>query len=65
MKIRLYVTEKGVIKMTREQTIYFLKNKPVEFAHMLGFAKLNELHNDWIIDMLRGKEDRTLQASRG
>lgn len=32
---------------------------------MLGFTKLTELHNDWIIDMVCGKEDKTLQAHRG
>lgn len=32
---------------------------------MLGFTKLGSLHNDWIIEMLRGGEDKTLQASRG
>lgn len=51
--------------MTREQAIDFLKNKPVEFAKMLGFTKLGSLHNDWIRKMLLGREDYTLQASRG
>lgn len=32
---------------------------------MLGFDKLTELHNDWIIDMVRGKEDSTLLSHRG
>lgn len=32
---------------------------------MLGFTKLTELHNGWIVDMVRGKEDKTLQAHRG
>lgn len=56
---------KGGDKMTRQQAINFLLNRPVKFAHMLGFVKLDELHNKWIINMLRGKEDETLQASRG
>lgn len=51
--------------MTRQQAIDFLLNNPAKFAHMLGFNKLIDLHNDWIIDMVRGKEDETLQASRG
>ena len=51
--------------MTRQQAIEFLLNSPVKFAKMLGFDKLNSLHNDWIIDMVRGREDETLQASRG
>ena len=51
--------------MTRQQAINFLLNNPVKFAHMLGFTKLNELHNEWIIEMIKGKNDKTLQASRG
>ncbi len=51
--------------MTRQQAIDFLLNKPSEYAHMLGFTKLSEIHRQWIIDMVRGQEDKTLQASRG
>lgn len=54
--------------MTDEQWTYidFLKNRPVEFAHMVGFTKLNnDLHKQWIQDMTFGDEDMTLQASRG
>ena len=51
--------------MTRQQAIDLLKYNPVKYAKMLGFNKLGSLHNDWIIDMVRGKGDRTLQASRG
>lgn len=51
--------------MTREQAIYFLKNKPAKFAHMVGFTKLKPMHNDWIKDMVFGKDDATLQAHRG
>lgn len=51
--------------MTRQQAIDFLKNNPYKFAHMLGFTKLRPIHNKWIRDMLCGKEDKTLQASRG
>lgn len=32
---------------------------------MLGFTKLTDLHNTWIIDMVYGTEDKTLQAHRG
>ena len=38
---------------------------PVKFGKMLGFTRLGSLHNDWIVDMVKGAEDRTLQASRG
>lgn len=57
---------KGWLKrMTREQAIKFLLEKPYKFGHLLGFTKLTPLHNKWIIDMVRGKGDKTLQASRG
>lgn len=51
--------------MTREQAIDFLLDRPVEFAHMLGFTKLTELHNGWIQSMVMGTEDETLQSHRG
>ena len=51
--------------MTRHQAVEFLKNNPVKFAKMLGFTKLGSLHNNWIIEMVRGKDDKTIQASRG
>ena len=51
--------------MTREQAVNFLLDHPVDFAHALGFTKLTDLHNDWIKDMVSGKEDKTLQAHRG
>ena len=51
--------------MTRKQAIDFLINHPIKFAHMLGFTKLDDVHSRWIIDMVRGKDDKTLQASRG
>lgn len=51
--------------MNRQQAIDFLINRPVDFAKMLGFDKLGSLHNRWIVEMVRGKQDKTLQASRG
>ena len=51
--------------LTREQAVDFLKNQPVEYAHMLGFTKLTDLHNEWIKSMLLGREDETLMAHRG
>ena len=51
--------------MTRQQAVDFLLTRPADFAHMIGFTKLGDLHNGWIMDMVRGKEDKTLQASRG
>lgn len=51
--------------MTREQAVDFLLKRPADYGKLLGFTKLSNLHNDWIIDMVRGQEDKTLQASRG
>lgn len=51
--------------MTRDQAVAFLRDKPYKYAHLLGFTKLTKLHNEWIIQMVRGKKDHTLQGSRG
>lgn len=51
--------------MTYEQAVRFLLKNPYKFGHLIGFTKLTEMHNRWIIDMVRGKEDKTLQAHRG
>lgn len=51
--------------ITRAQAIDFLKHRPYKFGHMLGFTKLGPLHNGWIIEMLRGKGDSSIAASRG
>lgn len=50
--------------MNKEQAIQFLKRNPVKFAHMVGFDKLGDMHNEWIKGMVLGKEDHTLQAHR-
>ena len=51
--------------MTRREAVNFLKTKPYKLGHLIGFTKLTELHNNWIVDMLKGDEDKTLQAHRG
>ena len=51
--------------MTGEQAIRILKKTPANFGHAVGFTKLTGLHNEWIKDMVNGKEDETLQAHRG
>lgn len=51
--------------MTRSEAVLFLIQKPYKFGHLIGFTKLTELHNEWIIDMVKGREDETLQAHRG
>jgi len=50
--------------MTREEAVTFLIEKPYKLGHIVGFTKLTEMHNAWIIDMVRGKDDKTLQAHR-
>lgn len=51
--------------MERQQAIDFLRERPSEFARLLGFDKLGRIHNEWIREMVCGLEDHTLQASRG
>ena len=50
--------------MTRKQAIEFLKNNPAKFGRLVGFDKLDKIHNEWIQEMVYGKEDSTLRASR-
>lgn len=51
--------------MTRSEAIDFLLKKPASFARLVGFSKLTDLHNGWIVDMVTGQGDKTLQAHRG
>lgn len=51
--------------MTREEAVSFLLNNPYKFAQMVGFKDMRPLHNEWIKEMIMGKTDKTLQASRG
>lgn len=52
-------------KITRKQALDFLLTKPYLLGRMVGFDKLTELHNEWLITMVRGTEDDTLQGHRG
>lgn len=51
--------------MNRKDAVEFMRDRPVELAHALGFTKLTELHNRWITDMVYGVGDKTLQGARG
>lgn len=51
--------------MTREDAVNFLLKKPYKLGHLIGFSLLTMLHNEWIVDMIKGTEDKTLQAHRG
>lgn len=48
----------------KRKALLMLREKPYLLAHKLGFDKLTELHNKWIVDMAYGKADETLQAHR-
>jgi len=51
--------------MDRKQAVDLLLTNPVKFAHTLGLTKLTDFHNTWIVDMVKGSEDKTLQGHRG
>lgn len=42
-----------------------LKNQPYKVCHMVGFDKITLMHNEWMKELLFGKDDWTLQAHRG
>lgn len=50
--------------MTKQEIINSLIKSPVNFAHVLGFTKLTDLHNEWIRDMVIGSGDESLMAHR-
>lgn len=52
-------------ELTRAEAILFLRYFPYMLGHALGFTKLTELHNGWMVDMINGASDETLQAHRG
>lgn len=52
-------------ELTREKAIQILRRIPYKYGQAVGFSKLEELHNKWLIDMIYGKDDETLQAHRG
>lgn len=49
----------------QKKTIKWLIKRPVEVGHLLGFDKLTDLHNEWMVDMITGEDDETLQSHRG
>ena len=51
--------------MERKQAVEFLLDYPCDFGRSIGFTRLTNLHNEWMVDMIRGSEDKTLQAHRG
>ena len=51
--------------ITRNDALEILLKYPYLFGHAVGFTLLTELHNNWIISMVLGHGDETLQAHRG
>lgn len=49
----------------KEKLLQRIKDRPVDIGRALGFTKLTDLHNEWLIDMIRRGEDTTLLAHRG
>ena len=53
------------MQLTRSEAVRYLLKTPYKLGHILGFNDLVEFHNDWLINMIRGEGDQTLQAHRG
>jgi len=53
------------MNLTRQEAVQILTLIPYKFGQAVGFNKLEQLHNEWLIDMIFGTEDETLQAHRG
>lgn len=51
--------------MTKSSLISFLMKQPARVGNLVGFSRLGALHNSWIRQMVCGKRDKTLLASRG
>lgn len=50
--------------LSKIQAVEFLRDRPAEFGHLLGFNKLTDMHNNWIRQMAFGQTDHTLQGHR-
>lgn len=51
--------------LSRKAAIDFLLTRPAAFGRLLGFDRLKEIHNKWLIEMIRGRQSKTLQGHRG
>lgn len=49
---------------SKKEILNLLLKHPAKVGNLVGFLKLKEIHNKWMIEMLSAKEDRTLQAHR-
>ena len=50
--------------MDRRDIIKMVYTIPYRIGHKVGFTKLNKLNNEWILEMIKGEGDYTLQAHR-
>ena len=48
----------------RDEYLRIFKEEPARVGRMVGFPDLTRLHNEWMKEMLYGKEDMTLLAHR-
>lgn len=53
------------MNLTRRDAVKILTLIPYKFGQAVGFEKLEPLHNEWLVDMIFGEDDATLQAHRG
>lgn len=51
--------------MNQKTAFKILTERPVELGRLIGFDRLTNLHNNWIRQMIWGKQDETLQGHRG
>lgn len=51
--------------ITKYDYLDLLYDEPYKVAQWLGFNLITEFHNQWLQDMIYGKEDETLLAHRG
>ena len=46
--------------MDKRDIINMVYTIPYRIGHKVGFTKLNELNNQWILEMIKGEGDYTL-----
>ena len=48
-----------------KEIVKLIYNEPIKIAHLLNFADMSELHNDWLKKIMFSDDDFTLLAHRG
>lgn len=49
----------------KKQYLDLLLEEPYKIGHWVGFTDLTAMHNDWLVEMLYGERDTTIQSHRG